>query len=207
MALATSGRPRGLTGAVVRVACFALTTAWQNTANLLTIARLLSIPVLVLCLIEGDYPGALLVFFLAALTDALDGFVAKRLTGCTPMGALLDPIADKLLLTSVFIALAMLAVLPAWLVALALLRDGLLMLGSIVLRLKVPGFRIAPHRLGKLCTFVQLSLAGLGLASLAVLPAAAEFLPVLVAGTAVLLVASGLTYLGGAARLLAQAPA
>ena len=169
MAVATSGRPRGVPGAVLRVAGYALTATWHNTANLLTLGRLASIPPLLLLLVDGAFASAFYLFLAAAASDGLDGFLAKRFTGVTTVGAVLDPVADKLLMTGLLGTLAWLGALPAWLFVLTLVRDLLIVAGVIVLRRLVPGFRVAPHLLGKLCTVAQLCLAGAALAGLSVL--------------------------------------
>jgi DnaA regulatory inactivator Hda/CDP-diacylglycerol--glycerol-3-phosphate 3-phosphatidyltransferase len=171
MAVATSGRPRGLPGAVARIATYALTAAWQNTANILTLARLACIPLLLLLLAEGEADAAFYVFAAAAVSDALDGFLAKRFTGVTAVGAVLDPLADKLLITALLASLALSGAIPAWLFVLTLLRDVLIVAGAALLRFTVPTFRIVPHPLGKLCTFAQLCLGGAALAGLGAFPA------------------------------------
>ena len=204
MALATSGRPRGLPAAVTRIACYALSATWHYTANLITIGRLASIPLLLLLLEEGAYASAFYLFLAAAVSDGLDGFLAKRFTGVTRVGVILDPIADKLLMVGLLAALAHLAVLPAWLFFLTLVRDVLIVVGVILLRSLVPGYRIAPNLIGKLCTFLQLVLGGTALASLELVPAAATFVPPLIGLTAFVTVLSGTIYLVEAVRLTAR---
>jgi cardiolipin synthase (CMP-forming) len=207
MAIATSGRPRGLPGAVARVACYALAATWQNTPNLLTLARIACIPLILLLLAEGEHASAFYVFLAAAVSDALDGFLAKRFTGVTAVGTILDPVADKLLMTTLLGALALLAVLPAWLFVLTLARDLLIVAGVLALRAAAaPGFKVSPHPVGKLCTFLQLCLGAVALASLSVLPAAAGLLPALALATAALTVASGVLYLVEALRLAQPRP-
>lgn len=202
MAIATSGRPRNIPGAVARVACFALTATWHNTPNLITLARLGCIPVLLLLLAEEAYDAAFYLFLAAAASDALDGFLAKRFTGVSAVGAVLDPVADKLLMVGLLAALAQLGVLPLWLFLLTLARDLLMVAGVAILRLlAVPGFRVAPHPVGKLCTFLQLVLGAFALASLAFLPGAAVALPPLVVLVALLTVASAAFYVVEALRL------
>src|SRR5690242_9946136 len=207
MAVATSGRPRGVPGAVLRVAGYALTATWHNTANLLTLGRLASIPPLLLLLADGAFASAFYLFLAAAASDALDGFLAKRFTGVTMVGAVLDPVADKLLMTGLLGTLAWLGTLPAWLFVLTLVRDLLIVAGVVVLRRLVPGYRVAPHMLGKLCTFAQLCLAGAALGGLSVLPSLAALVPGLALTTAGLTVASGCLYLARALHLVAARPA
>jgi cardiolipin synthase len=132
----------------------------QHLANLLTLARLAStVPLAVLVL--GGYPKAAFYLFLAAaLSDGVDGYVAKRFSGCSALGAVLDPAADKILVASLFGALALVGAVPAWLVALIVARDLLIVGGAVLLRWRVGGFRVEPLIIGKLCTFAQLLLAG-----------------------------------------------
>jgi cardiolipin synthase len=206
MAVATSGRPRGVAGAALRVAGYALTATWHNTANLLTLARLASIPPLLLMLVDGAFASAFYLFLAAAASDALDGFLAKRFTGVTMVGAVLDPVADKLLMTGLFGTLAWLGALPAWLFVLTLVRDLLIVAGVIALRRLIAGFRVAPHMLGKLCTCAQLCLTGAALGGLSLLPPLTDLVPVLVLATAALTVASAVLYLVRALRLVASRP-
>ena len=172
MALATSGRPRGLPAAVARIACYALSATWHNTANLLTIGRLASIPLLLLLLEEGAYASAFYLFLAAAVSDGLDGFLAKRFTGVTRVGVILDPIADKLLM----VGAAGRPGPPGRAAGLALLphprarradRGGRDRCSARWCR--ATGSR--RNLVGKLCTFLQLVLGGTALASLELVPA------------------------------------
>ena len=202
MAVAASGRPRGLPGTVAGVARYALSAAWQNSPNLLTLARLGAIPVLLLMLARGEYDAAFYLFTAAAVSDALDGFLAKRFIGVSAVGAIMDPLADKLLVTGVLATLVLVGVLPAWLLVLTLARDALVVAGATALRLLVPTFKVAPHPLGKACTFLQLCLVGSALASLSPLPALGVLVSPLTQLTALLTVASGAVYLAAGARML-----
>ena len=173
----------------------------QNAANLLTLARLLCVPLIVNLTVERDYHTAAIVFLLAALTDVADGYVAKRFSGATPLGAVLDPVADKLLMASVFITLVLEGYLPLWLVLLVIGRDLLIVLGTVALRLFVGRFRVEPLLIGKLATFIQLVLGGAVLAALSVLPALGPLLQPLVLLTAGIVAASALAYILAAARI------
>ncbi|MDH3360147.1 MAG: CDP-alcohol phosphatidyltransferase family protein, partial [Desulfobulbaceae bacterium] len=94
----------------------------MNVANAITVLRILLIPLLVIFLIEGNDGYAFLVFIAAGVSDGLDGFVAKVFKQKTLVGAYLDPIADKLLLNTAFITMAVLDVLPAWLAVVVVSR-------------------------------------------------------------------------------------
>lgn len=172
----------------------------------MTLGRLASIPPLLLLLVDGAFASAFYLFLAAAASDGLDGFLAKRFTGVTTVGAVLDPVADKLLMIGLLGTLAWLGALPAWLFVLTLVRDLLIVAGVVVLRRLVPGFRVAPHLLGKLCTFAQLCLAGAALGGLSLLPPLADLVPALALATAALTVASGSLYLVRALRLAASRP-
>ncbi|MGC9022478.1 MAG: CDP-alcohol phosphatidyltransferase family protein, partial [Dissulfurimicrobium sp.] len=87
----------------------------MNIPNLFTLIRIVLIPILIIFLINGRFFEALIVFSLAGVTDALDGLIARMLRQKTKIGAILDPIADKLLLTSSYVTLAVVGRLPNWL--------------------------------------------------------------------------------------------
>lgn len=178
-----------------------MTLATQNLANLLTALRLCCIPPIVLFAAEGRYQDAATVFLLAAVTDVADGFVAKRISGPTPLGAVLDPVADKLLMASVFLTLVAEGHLPVWLAVLVIGRDAMIVLGTLGLRLFVGRFRVEPLLIGKLATFVQLVLGGAILAQLSVLPGLEPWLGPLVVLTAGVVAGSALAYALAAARI------
>ena len=154
----------------------------------------------------GWHQTAFAVFLFAALSDVADGWVAKRFSGCSPLGAVLDPAADKLLLGTSVVALALAGAVPLWLVLLIVARDLLLALGAVLLRRRVREFRIEPLVIGKLTTFVQLFFVGVVLATQAGLDALAGWLPAFLLLTAAITVASGLVYLVTAIRLAASPP-
>lgn len=178
-----------------------MAAATQNAANLLTLARLLCVPVVVLLIVEARYPEAAALFLLAALTDLADGFVAKRLTGSTALGAVLDPLADKLLMAGVLVALVAAGHLPLWLAVLVIGRDLLIVAGALALRLSAGPFRVEPLLIGKFSTFVQLVLGGTVLAQLAVWPDLGRIVPHLVLLTAAAVVVSAVAYLHAARRI------
>jgi cardiolipin synthase (CMP-forming) len=141
------------------------------------------------------------------LSDLLDGFVAKRFNTVTPLGAVLDPVADKLLMDSLFLTLAFGGHLPGWIVLLTIGRDLLIVAGTLALRVVAGRFRVEPLLLGKLSTFLQVALGGVVLARLSVLPAAGEWVLPLMLVTAVFVVASAVAYVRAATRIWALARA
>ena len=122
--------------------------------NALTLLRILAIPVVLMLLLEGEDAAAATVFLLAALTDFLDGRLARRRggAGSSHLGTVLDPLADKLLLSSVAVVLAVRGLLPASLVAILVGRDVLTLLGRAVFRGK-----IRVNRVGKAATAVLMA--------------------------------------------------
>jgi cardiolipin synthase len=125
--------------------------------NLLTLCRLISIPFLLVLLSERHFRYALYLFSAAALTDGLDGTVARWFDAKSELGAFLDPFADKLLLVSAFVALTIYQVLPGWLLGVIVIRDVITVFGYFMLTWftdeRIP---VRPTFLGKTSTFLQL---------------------------------------------------
>lgn len=127
--------------------------------NLLTFLRIAACPVLVLLLRDHAYAGALLIFLAAGITDGLDGYIAKRYNCVSRLGAILDPIADKLLIASAYIMLTILQDIPFWLLIAVMFRDLIIITGYLVLAMMddddIP---MQPTYLSKFNTFLQISL-------------------------------------------------
>jgi cardiolipin synthase len=128
----------------------------MGLANWLTVLRIVLIPVFVTLLVYRRPSWALAVFAAAALTDLLDGWVARRRGMASRLGAFLDPLADKLLLTVSFVTLTYLKALPFWITAVVISRDVILVVGALLVHMV--GIRIDPHptRAGKAATFFQI---------------------------------------------------
>ena len=129
---------------------------WLNVANLFTLLRLVLVPFVIQAIIEGRHFLALVLFALAAVTDILDGAAARHLRTATAEGAYLDPIADKCLLSGVFVALAAAGTVPWWLVAVIFGRDAYILLAAGVMLLLTPVRSFPPSVWGKASTFVQI---------------------------------------------------
>lgn len=125
--------------------------------NLLCIGRMLLVPPLVWLLAHEAYRPALALFLIAGATDALDGFLAKRFDWRTQLGGLLDPAADKLLLSSVFLTMGFVGVMPVWLVALVVLRDVVIASGALAYRVFIGRFSWRARPVSKLNTAAQLA--------------------------------------------------
>ncbi len=128
----------------------------MNIPNSLTLLRILLVPVYIGFMTYGEYGFALLVLLVAGLSDAIDGPIARRLNQRTRLGTFLDPLADKLLLTSGFITLAVLHLVPLWLVILVVSRDAILLLGTMVAHVTNTAIDVTPTFLGKGTTVLQL---------------------------------------------------
>jgi cardiolipin synthase len=129
----------------------------MNLPNSLTILRILLIPVFIGFLLYERYEYSLAVLLLAGLTDGLDGTIARVANQRTRLGAYLDPLADKLLLTSGFVTLSVLHLVPSWIAIVVVSRDMILMTGTLLARLTESHLDISPTLLGKGTTLVQLS--------------------------------------------------
>ena len=155
----------------------------------------------------GRIEAAFWLFLAAGVSDAIDGFIAKRFDARTDFGAYLDPIADKVLLTGVYLALGFHGYLPAWLVALVVSRDLLIVAGVLLLHRRDPLFRARPLLVGKANTLAQIVLAVVVLADaggLVGLGAAVTACIWLVAATTLL---SGGAYAGQVAMRAGRVPA
>lgn len=175
-------------------------------ANQLTILRMIFIPCFVLLLVYGQARWALLLFVVAAITDMLDGYLARRLHQRTMLGSFLDPMADKLLLTSAFVTLSIpslpLAVhIPIWLTVTAISRDALIALAALVIHLQTGHRDFVPSFLGKCTTTAQLFAVGTALVANLAPWAKAVFGPAVVAAL-LLTIASGLHYFYSSVRLI-----
>jgi cardiolipin synthase (CMP-forming) len=141
---------------------------WVNLANLLTVARLVLVPLVIRAILEEDHGRALVLFACAAVTDGLDGLAARLSGYVTQLGSYLDPIADKCLLSGVFVALAVAGSVPRWFVAVIFGRDFYILAAVGFLLWITPVRRFPPSTWGKASTFIQVLTATMWLAEDAV---------------------------------------
>jgi cardiolipin synthase len=128
-----------------------------NVPNALTLARIVAVPLFLVLLSNERWFDALIVLVAAAITDALDGAIARLTNTKTTLGAYLDPLADKLLLLSAFIALALFGEMPRWLTVIVLSRDAVIVTGFFLLFvLTQRAMEVRPSVFGKGATFFQL---------------------------------------------------
>ena len=129
-----------------------------NLPNVITLARLISIPFFLALLSRHRFNYALVLFAAAALTDALDGTLARWFNSKTELGAFLDPFADKLLLVSSFVVLTVEQIFPAWLLIGVVVRDIVVVFGYLMLTFLITNpVPVRPSYLGKASTFLQLA--------------------------------------------------
>jgi cardiolipin synthase len=176
-----------------------------NLPNLISLGRLLLVPLAISLILEGDYWVAFWIFVIAGISDALDGFIAKRFDRRTRLGALLDPIADKVLLVSVYLTLGVAGQLWTWLVVLVVFRDVMIIGGFLLIQAITALPRpFHPLFISKINTGVQVALVGYVLARRGLDADAGLIDLVLGIAVAITTVVSGLSYLVRWARIFAH---
>jgi cardiolipin synthase (CMP-forming) len=163
--------------------------------NIITIMRLFLVPLIVLALISGNMGWAFVGFLIAGISDGIDGMLARWLDQRSELGAYLDPIADKLLLVSVFIVLGFLGELPPWLVIGVVSRDALIVGAVVLASIMNRPVAARPLMISKMTTAAQIVLIALVLAELAFAPRLWPLRETMVFVTALLTVASAAAYL------------
>jgi len=181
-----------------------------TVANFLTILRLMLIPVFVTALYYQRFTWALGVFLIAAFTDALDGLVARSFNQKTQLGAILDPMADKLLLVTAFIVLALprfteTPPIPFWLTVVVISRDAFIVLGAVVINIATDFSRFRPSLPGRINTCVQIVTIVIFLATNA-FGLHPNILSVAYYGTLGMAIFSGLHYIIHVNRLMSEHP-
>jgi cardiolipin synthase len=177
-----------------------------NLANQLTLLRMLLIPAFVLLVVYGRLGGALVVLVVAGLTDALDGLIARWTGQQTTLGAWLDPMADKLLLTSAFVVLtvpgtALVQRVPLWLTVLIISRDVVIVLTVAIVNLAIGRRTFSPSPLGKLATAVYI-VTGLLFMVFNYLGRPSMVLDVCVLASLIVTIASSVDYMLHVARII-----
>jgi len=124
--------------------------------NLLCILRILMVYPVAHWILVGRYPAVMALFAVAAFTDALDGFLAKRFGWTSELGKVLDPLADKLLLVTVFVCLSVTGLVPWWLTAVVILRDLVILFGALTFKRLFGPLRGAPTAVSKVNTLCQI---------------------------------------------------
>lgn len=138
----------------------------MNIPNLISLGRLAAVPIAVWLILKGRYDWAFWLFIAAGVSDAVDGLIAKHFNAETEVGKFLDPLADKALLVSVYIALGHTGWLPSWLVILVVSRDVMILAGALLGLILVERYKLNPSFSSKINTTAQIMLAALVLAKL-----------------------------------------
>jgi cardiolipin synthase len=135
----------------------------HNIPNFITLARLVMTPVVVQMIVSERYLAAFLIFLLAGISDAVDGFIARHYNLRTELGAYIDPLADKALLVSIYVFLAIYGEMPAWVAIAVVSRDVMILVAVVVSWLLDKPVQIKPVWESKLNTAAQIALAGFAL--------------------------------------------
>jgi len=172
---------------------------YKSIPNTLTVLRILGTPLTLWAMAKGQFGIAFWIFLAVCLTDWLDGYLARRWQATSKLGQILDPLADKFLLVSTYLALAMWEFIPPWLATCVILRDLLILATSISIVLSQKTISpLAPQFIGKLSTTLQMLFIGLTLAGgvpvLSVLGLKGVIMVSLMYGVALATVASGIIY-------------
>ncbi len=128
----------------------------KDIPNAISMMRIILVAPIVYFLLVGHHGASLILFLVAGLSDALDGFLAKRYHWVSRLGSFLDPLADKLLLLSCFVACAYLKLMPVWLLVLVISRDVFVATGAFLYHHFIEGFKGEPPFSSKLNTVVQI---------------------------------------------------
>jgi cardiolipin synthase len=129
----------------------------RQVPNIISSIRILLVVPIAVALLNHRLPATIALFGVAALSDAADGFLAKRFGWQSELGAVLDPAADKLLLATVFVALAYLRLIPLWLMVVAVARDGIIVVGALLYRFFVGPLAMRPSVVSKFNTLCQVA--------------------------------------------------
>ena len=179
----------------------------RHLPNLICIVRLALVWPVAAALAAGNFALALALFMLAAISDGLDGYLAKRFNWTSELGKFLDPMADKLLLMTVFIEAAWLERVPWWITAAAVARDVMIGLGALIFRLWFGPLRGRPTIISKINTAAQLLYLMAVMLNAAIGFPPREVLDALALVTFVTIVLSGYQYMASFTRRAWGAPA
>ncbi|WP_243368999.1 CDP-alcohol phosphatidyltransferase family protein [Microvirga solisilvae] len=171
--------------------------------NLITIARLIMVPIVIVMIMQHRWGAAFVLFVVAGVSDAVDGFIARHFDMKSEFGAYIDPIADKALLVSIYVALAVVGAIPSWLAIVVVSRDAMIVSAVLLSWVMSRPVEIKPIMLSKLNTAAQIGFAAFALAANAYGLNLGGFDDLVMFAVATLTVASAGAYLGGWLRHMA----
>ena len=192
--------PEGVNPAKERTKAPPPSALYVTLPNLITLARLCAVPATVWLILHGRLDLGFGLFIGAGISDAVDGWLARIRNARSALGAILDPLADKALLVSVYVTLAAVGVLPDWLAILVVFRDMLIIGGFLMLWVLEAPPRVRPLLVSKLNTTLQIGLAALALALAGFNLAAPLLLEASIWATAASTLVSGAAYVWLALR-------
>ena len=172
----------------------------MNLPNIISLGRLLSVPVVIYLILNDFMTAAFWLFIAAGISDGVDGYLAKTLGQSSALGAYLDPIADKVLLVGVYLTLGQDGHLPTWLVIMVVFRDLIIVGGIILLHISNSGIRMRPLLISKVNTAAQIALIALVLVELGLKIDLGGFLNVLIYVVGATTIASGASYINNWGR-------
>ncbi len=166
----------------------------SDIPNIITVARILLVLPIAWALLQQYFVLALVLFFVAGVSDGVDGFLAKHFGWTSRLGALLDPLADKFLLVTCYAALAWIGLLPVWLLVLVLLRDVVIVTGAVVYNFHIARLEAEPTLISKLNTLLQILLVLMVIVHQAFTGGRAGWIDVLIYAVTITVIWSGIDY-------------
>ena len=167
----------------------------QNIPNLISVLRILLIVPVVVLLVQREFAAALLLFTIAGASDAIDGQLARRYGWTTPLGGVLDPLADKAMMVSSFVVLTWLGLVPLWLLIAVVARDVVIVFGGLAYNYWIEKVRARPSWISKLNTLLQIILVMALMFDQGVLPLPDLGLQLLMTAVVTTVVLSGIDYI------------
>jgi cardiolipin synthase len=171
--------------------------------NLITIARLIMVPIVIVMIMQQRWAAAFILFVVAGVSDGIDGFIARHFNMKSEFGAYIDPLADKSLLVSIYVALAVVGAIPSWLAIIVVSRDAMIVSAVLLSWVMSRPVEIKPIMVSKLNTVAQIGFAAFALAANAYGVELGGLEEIVMLAVATLTVASAGAYLGGWLRHMA----
>ncbi len=135
--------------------------------NLITIFRLILVPLVILAILQGAWVAAFAMFVIAGASDGVDGYIARRFNQRSEFGAMMDPLADKALMVSIFVTMAVVGEIPTWIAVLVVFRDAMILMAFIVAGQLTRPMEVRPLMISKVNTALQIGYVALVLGLLA----------------------------------------
>lgn len=135
--------------------------------NIITVFRLVLVPLVILAILQGAWGAAFAMFVIAGVSDGVDGYIARRFDMRSEFGAMIDPLADKALLISLFVTLAVVGEIPTWIAVLVVFRDAMILMAFVVAGQLTRPMEVRPLTISKVNTALQIGYVALVLGLLA----------------------------------------